>query len=91
MLIRQNVKRAWKIAFDGNVTNTTVSGLPVSQTIETNKIGAKFSIPTDVPTRADSGTFLGWSDDPTAVTPTYLPGDDYITESVSSTLYAIWE
>ncbi|MBR0431490.1 hypothetical protein IJK16_00635 [Candidatus Saccharibacteria bacterium] len=43
------------------------------------------------PTRADSGTFLGWSDGPTAVTPTYLPGDDYITESVSSTLYAIWE
>jgi len=35
-------------------------------------------------------TFLGWSKDSSATSPTYLPGDTF-TENQNATLYAVWD
>jgi len=50
-----------------------------------------FAVTTQIPTHPNGYTFLGWSTDKDADVPMYgYQGDEYITISADSTLYAVW-
>lgn len=65
---------------------TNVSGMPESETAEYNTY---LYVSNATPTRANHA-FLGWSEDPDAVVPTFYGGAG-IYMNANRTLYAIWE
>lgn len=72
------------VRFDGN-------GGSVSSSNQNRIIlpGIPFDIPAASPTR-NGYTFLGWAEDPNAVTAQYQPGETFDKEA-DTTLYAIWD
>ncbi len=68
-------------------TTLNVNGGSVTPSILLTKSGNSITLPT--PTRSGY-TFLGWSTNSTATSPTYQPGGSF-TSNANTTLYAIWK
>ncbi|MCL2155884.1 MAG: SUMF1/EgtB/PvdO family nonheme iron enzyme [Leptospirales bacterium] len=58
-----------------------------TQTVELNVLTA---LEANTFTRTAGYTFLGWSSNPTATSPTYLDGANYTATTSSVNLYAVW-
>ncbi len=78
------------LKFDPNAGTDTVTKMPANDTL-TYPDGK--TVPNNVPERPGY-TFLGWSEDPTATTPTVKAGDtikEKNTEPEDTTYYAVWK
>lgn len=72
------------ITYDRNVgTTSSITNLQIKEP------GTDLIISSKAPSR-DRYMFLGWSTDPMATVPSYLPGDTY-SQDASLALYAVWE
>ena len=80
-LYAQWTAETYTISYDANGG----SGAPSSQT---KTYGQTITLSTTKPTRSGC-TFLGWSTDSTATSPTYSAGESF-TENVDTILYAVW-
>lgn len=73
---------AYTITYDANGG----SGAPGAATVYANE---SWTCSSTLPTRSGY-TFLGWSESPTATSPTYVAGVTYSAISSNKTLYAVW-
>lgn len=79
----------WRPNVDYYVIGYDANGGTGEPSIQTKTSGVDLTLSTTRPTRSGY-TFLGWSRDANATTPTYYPGSTF-TEDLSVTLYAVWE
>lgn len=65
-------------------------GAPAAQNVSSANGSAGFTLPDTEPCR-EGYVFLGWADTPGADQAEYQPGDSYVTNKTTSTLYAVWK
>lgn len=94
----------YSLLFSGNTDGVggegdeTLANMPEAASVGTADVYQAFVVPSDIPTR-DGYAFIGWAESPDAVVASHVAGDEVtlqvsdinVSQTVSKTLYAIWE